>query len=224
MTADTRASGGPHDGGPVLEAGVPLEKARAGVILVHGRGADARDILGLVPEIDPGEVAFLAPDASGNTWYPYSFLAPMAHNEPGISSGLRVIDALVARCVAAGIAPDRVLLLGFSQGGCLTLEYAARHARRFGGVAGLSGGLIGPPGTPRDYAGSFEGTPVFLGCSDIDPHIPRERVEESSVVFARMGATVTTRLYPRMAHTINEDEMAFVRDLLETIRGQRRGA
>jgi predicted esterase len=223
MTADVRASSGPHDDGPVLGVGVPVENARAGVILVHGRGADARDILGLAPKIDPGEVAFLAPDASGNTWYPYSFLAPIAHNEPGISSGLRVIDGLVA-FVAAGLAPDRVLLLGFSQGGCLALEYAARHVRRFGGVVGLSAGLIGPPGTPRDYAGSFEGTPVFLGCSDVDPHIPRERVEESSEVFARMGAAVTTRLYPRMAHTINEDEMAFVRDLLETICGPRRGA
>ncbi|HEX6791792.1 MAG TPA: dienelactone hydrolase family protein [Candidatus Krumholzibacteria bacterium] len=219
MTAKHDPPHGPHDGGPVLTAGAPLESARAGAVLVHGRGADARDILGLVPEIDPGEVAFLAPDAAGHTWYPYSFLAPIAENEPGISSGLRVLDALVGRFGAAGVPPERLLLLGFSQGGCLTLEYAARHARRFGAIAGLSAGLIGPPGTPRDYAGSFDGTPVFLGCSDVDPHIPRERVEESSEVFRRMGAVVTMRLYPRFGHGINDDELALVRDMLSAIRG-----
>jgi predicted esterase len=211
---------GPHDDRPVLTAGVPIEHARAAAILVHGRGADARDILGLAPEIDPGDVAFAAPDAASNTWYPYSFLSPIEQNEPGISSGLRVLHGLVTRFGAGGVPPERVLLIGFSQGGCLALEYAARHARRFGGVAGLSGGLIGPPGTPRDYAGSFDGTPVFLGCSDTDPHIPRERVVESADVFEKMGATVTTRLYPRMGHAINEDEIVFVRAMLNEIRGR----
>lgn len=205
---------GPHDDQPVLWAGVPLEKARAGAIFVHGRGADARDILGLAAEVDPGEIAFAAPDAAGHTWYPYSFLAPIAQNEPGISSGLGVLDALVKRFDAAGVPPEKLLLLGFSQGACLTLEYAARHARRYGGIAGLSGGLIGPPGTARDYAGTFDGTPVFLGCSDIDPHIPKERVTETSQVMERMGAAVTTRLYARMGHTVNMDELAAVRDLL----------
>jgi len=207
----------PHDDQPVLWAGAALEKARAGAIFVHGRGADARDILGLAAEVDPGEIAFAAPDAAGHTWYPFSFLSPIEQNEPGISSGLRVLGELVKRFEAAGIPPGKLLLLGFSQGACLTLEYAARHAQRYGGIAGLSGGLIGPPGTPRDYAGAFAATPVFLGCSDVDPHIPKERVIETSEVMERMGATVTTRLYARMGHTVNEDELAAVRDLLESL-------
>ena len=206
-----------HDDEPVLWAGAALEKARAGAIFVHGRGADARDILGLAAEVDTGDVAFAAPDAAGRTWYPYSFLAPIEDNEPGISSGLRVIDGLVGRFESAGIPPERVLLLGFSQGACLTLEYAARHARRYGAIAGLSGGVIGPPGTPRDYAGSFDSTPVFLGCSDIDPHIPKERVIETSQVFERMQAQVTMRLYPRMGHQVNMDELSFVRVLLQRL-------
>lgn len=209
---------GPHDDQPVLFAGAPLEEARAGAIFVHGRGADARDILGLAAEVDPGDVAYAAPDAAGHTWYPFSFLSPIEQNEPGISSGLRVIHALVARFESAGLAPDKILLLGFSQGACLALEYAARHARRFGGIAGLSGGLIGPPGTARDYAGSFAGTPVFLGCSDIDPHIPKERVIETSQVMERMGAGVTVRLYARMAHEVNIDELSIVREMLEALK------
>ena len=212
-----RGNPGPHDGEPVLWAGAALEKARAGAIFVHGRGADARDILGLAAEVDAGDVAFAAPDAAGRTWYPYSFLAPIEDNEPGISSGLRVIDGLVGRFESAGIPPERVLLLGFSQGACLTLEYAARHARRYGGIAGLSGGVIGPPGTPRDYAGVVDGTPVFLGCSDVDPHIPKERVIETAQVFERMGAQVTMRLYPRMGHQVNMDELSFVRDMLKAL-------
>jgi phospholipase/carboxylesterase len=200
-----RGNLGPHDDQPALWAGAPLEKARAGAIFVHGRGADARDILGLASEVDPGDIAYAAPDAAGHTWYPFSFLSPIEQNEPGISSGLRVIGGLIEQFTKAGIPPEKLLLLGFSQGACLALEYAARHARRYGGVAGLSGGLIGPPGTPRDYAGSFGGTPVFLGCSDVDPHIPKERVIETSQVMERLGATVTVRLYARMGHTVNID-------------------
>ena len=210
-------SAGPHDDQPVLWAGVPLAKARAGAIFVHGRGADAKDILGLAAEVDPGDIVFVAPEAADHTWYPYSFLAPIEQNEPGISSGLRVLHALVERLAGAGIAREKILLVGFSQGACLTLEYAARHARRFGGIAGLSGGVIGPPGTPRDYPGSFEGTPVFLGCSDIDPHIPKARVEESAEIFQRMQAQVTMRLYPRMGHTVNLDELSVVRGLLAAL-------
>jgi predicted esterase len=208
---------GPHDDQPVLWAGVPIERARAGAVFVHGRGADAQDILGLAGEIDPGDVAFAAPDAADHTWYPYSFLSPIEDNEPGISSGLRVIDALIAQFVEKGIARERMLLLGFSQGACLALEYAARHAGRLGGVAGLSGGLIGPPGTPRNYEGAFDGTPVFLGCSDIDPHIPKARVEETAQVFERMGADVTMRFYPRMGHQVTMDELEFVRGLFKSL-------
>lgn len=209
---------GPHDDQPVLFAGVPLERARAGAIFIHGRGADARDILGLASEVDPGAIAYAAPEAAGHTWYPYSFLAPMQQNEPGLSSGLRVLHGLLAQFAAAAIPAERILLLGFSQGACLALEYAARHAQRFGGIAGLSGGLIGPPGTPRNYAGSFAETPVFLGCSDVDPHIPKERVIETSDVVQRMGATVTMRLYPQMGHEVSWDELELVRAMLKTIR------
>ena len=161
----------------------------------------------------------MAPQAAGSSWYPYSFLAPMEKNEPGLSSGLARIGEAMAELEAAGIPPERTILLGFSQGACLTLEFAARNARRYGGVVGLSGGLIGPPGTPRDfsgnYAGSFAGTPVFLGCSDRDPHIPRERVDESAAVLEKMGAEVTERIYPAMGHTVNQDELDHVRRLLE---------
>jgi len=210
---------GPHDPDAVQFAGEAPERARVGAILLHGRGADAADILGLAAELDEPDVAYAAPDAHGHTWYPYSFLSPIEDNEPGISSGLGVIDALVARFAKAGIAADRLLLMGFSQGACLTLEYVARHPRRYGGVAGLSGGLIGPPGTPRDYPGSLEGTPVFLGCSDVDPHIPKERVAETAEVLGKMGAAVTMRLYSRMGHSVNDDELAAVREILRAVRG-----
>ena len=198
----------------VLAAGTPLGQATAAMILVHGRGASAEDILSLGRELGRPDLAYLAPQAEGYSWYPYSFLAPMERNEPGLSNGLALLGHLVERLGAEGIPPERTVLLGFSQGACLTLEYAARNARRFGGVAGLSGGLIGPPGTPRDYPGSFDGTPVFLGCSDRDPHIPLERVKETTEVLTRMGAQVTERIYPAMGHTVNEDELERVRALL----------
>jgi len=210
---------GPHDHVPVTFAGEPIDRARVGAILVHGRGADAADILGLAAELDEPGIAYAAPDAAGHTWYPYSFLAPISENEPGISSGLRVIDALVNRFAEASIASEQLLLMGFSQGACLVLEYVAQHPRRFGGVAGLSGGLIGPPGTSRDYPGSLEGTPVFLGCSDVDPHIPKQRVLETAEVLGRMGAAVTMRLYSRMGHMVNDDELAAVREILWALRG-----
>lgn len=208
----------PHGAGTIQFAGAPLGTARVGAILLHGRGADAADILGLAAELDEPDVAYAAPNAAGHSWYPYSFLSPIPDNEPGISSGLDVIDALVARFTQSGIARDRLLLMGFSQGACLTLEYVARHPHRYGGVAGLSGGLIGPPGTPRDYPGSLDGTPVFLGCSDVDPHIPKERVLETGEVLGKMGAAVTTRLYSRMGHSVNDDELSAVREILRALR------
>src|SRR5438270_12943371 len=174
---------GPHQGQPVLTAGEPLDKAKAAMIMVHGRGASAEDILSLTPELNQPGFAYLAPQAAGYAWYPNSFLAPIASNEPGLSSGLAVIASLLEKLTEAGIPPERTILLGFSQGACLSLEFAALNARRYGGIVGLSGGLIGPPGTPRNYGGSFTGTPVFLGCSDRDPHIPRERVDETAEVL-----------------------------------------
>jgi predicted esterase len=198
-------------------AGEPLERAQAAMILTHGRGASAEDILGLAADLAVPGFAYVAPQAAGHTWYPYSFLAPMVDNEPGLSSGLATLGAIVAALAEAGIPAERTILLGFSQGACLTSEFVARNARRYGGVAGLSGGVIGPPGTPRDYPGSLEGTPVFLGCSDIDPHIPLARVEETVTVFERLGGAVTGRIYPRMGHTINGDELAAVQAMMRTL-------
>ena len=208
---------GPHQGQPVLTAGEPLDKAKAAMIMVHGRGATAEDILSLTPELNQPGFAYLAPQAAGYAWYPNSFLAPIASNEPGLSSALAVITSLFAKLAEAGISPERTILLGFSQGACLSLEFAARNARRYGGLAGLSGGLIGPDGTPRDYPGSLDGTPVFLGCSDVDPHVPKKRVELSAEVLQRLGGNVTTRLYPRMGHTVNRDEIRQVQDIMSAL-------
>lgn len=211
----TDATQDPHRGQPVLRDGPSPTAARLTVILVHGRGASAADILELARALRARDIACIAPEAAGSTWYPYSFLAPMPDNEPGLSSGLRVIDTLVGELVAQHIPVERIGILGFSQGACLTLEYAARHPRRYAAIVGLSGGLIGPPGTPRDYPGAFDSTPVFLGCSDIDAHIPVDRVRESADVFRRMGASVDERIYPRMGHTINAEEIDALNALLD---------
>lgn len=204
----------PHANQPVLQAGAPLSQARLVAILLHGRGATAGDILPLSREFTARDVAYLAPQAAGNTWYPYSFLKPTEQNEPALSSALRLVESLVASLGTQKVPPERVALMGFSQGACLTLEFAARHARRYAALAAFSGGLIGPPGTTRNYSGAFDGTPVFMGCSDIDPHIPVERVHESGEVFARMGAIVDKRIYLRMDHTIVGDEIAAVDAML----------
>jgi predicted esterase len=207
----------PHRGRPVLNAGRPLAEADAAVILVHGRGGSAEDLLALGAELQRPEFAYLAPQAAGQSWYPYSFLAPLPQNEPWLSSALELLGDLVVHVESGGIPAERITLLGFSQGACLSTEFAARNSRRFGGIIALSGSLIGPPGTPRDYPGSLAGTPVFLGCSDRDPHIPKERVDESSQVLERMGAAVTERIYAGLGHTVNEDELDFVRGLLRGI-------
>ena len=203
----------PHAGQPILHRGAAIADARLAAVLIHGRGASAEDILSLAQELSADDVAYLAPQAAGNTWYPYSFLAPMAQNEPGLSSALAVIAAIVASLEAQGIPAKRIVLMGFSQGACLTSEFAARHARRYAGIAALSGGVIGPPGTPRDYAGTFDGTPIFMGCSDVDPHIPLERVRESAEVFRRMGAAVDERIYRGMGHTVSRDEIDAVNEI-----------
>lgn len=208
------SSNGPHHGQPLLESGASLDDARVAMILLHGRGASARSMLTLADELSVPGVAYLAPQAARRTWYPNSFLVPVEDNEPELSSALAVVDALVARVDAAGVAPDRVVLLGFSQGACLALEYAVRHPKRFGGVVGLSGGLIGPEDADLDRAGSLDGTPVFLGCSDQDPYIPLERVQETADVLDAMDADVEKRIYPGMGHTTNEDELRATRDLL----------
>ena len=209
----------PHGGQPVVEAGVPLGQAPAAVIMVHGRNAGPANILDLVPRLARPNLTYLAPAAANRTWYPHSFMAGIASNEPGLSSGLGVLEALLDRIQAAGIPRSRIVLLGFSQGACLTAEFAVRHASRFGGIVVFSGGVIGPPGTRWDDAGRFDGTPVFLGCSDQDSHVPEARVTESAELFRRMGADVTRRIYPGMGHLVNDDEIAFAQVLLAAVSG-----
>ena len=204
----------PHANQPVLTSGPKPSEARLTMILVHGRGASAEDILALANEFESKDIAYVAPQAANHTWYPYSFLAPIAQNEPFISSAFGVLSRLVATLSDDGVEARRLGLLGFSQGACLTLEYAARHAGRYAAVFGLSGALIGPPGTSREYAGSFDDTPLFLGCSDVDPHIPLDRVRESSEVFRGMRANVDERIYKRMGHTVNRDEIDAVNAVL----------
>jgi predicted esterase len=205
----------PHAGQPVLHLGPSPGEARLVAIMLHGRGASAEDILGLAQQLSARDVTFLAPQAAGQTWYPYSFLAPIQQNEPHLSSALRLIGSLIEVVGKQGVPPERVALMGFSQGACLSLEYAARHPQRYAALAGLSGGLIGLPGAAREYARSFDGTPVFLGCSDIDPHIPLERVHETADVFKRLHATVDERIYPRMGHTVNREELDAIAALLD---------
>jgi len=205
----------------LLTAGVPLQEAQATMILVHGRGATAASILMLAEELDRDGFAYLAPQAPGQTWYPYSFLAPLEQNQPHLDAALATLENVLAQVAAAGVPAERIIFLGFSQGACLASEFVARHARRYGGLVALSGGLIGPPGTPRVYPGDLAGTPVFLGCSDVDPHIPAWRVEESAAVLEQLGAAVTMRLYPGMGHSVNEDEINFVRQMMETLTDER---
>ncbi|MGH9143022.1 MAG: alpha/beta hydrolase [Vicinamibacterales bacterium] len=209
---DTRAD--PHRGEPVLTRGPAPTEARLTMIMVHGRGASALDMLTLAGQAAPADVAILAPQAAGRTWYPCSFLAPIQDNEPGITSGLGTIAGLIDRLLAQQVPEQRIAILGFSQGACLALEFAARHPRRYAAVIGLSGGLIGPPGTPRDYPGTLAAVPVFLGCSDVDAHIPLARLRESAEVFRKMGASVDERVYPAMGHTVNGDEIEAVNALL----------
>lgn len=204
----------PHHGQPLLESGASLDDAGVAMILLHGRGASARSMLTLAGELSVPRVAYLAPQAAQRTWYPQSFLAPVEQNEPDLTSALGVVDALVDRVAAAGLARNRVVLLGFSQGACLALEYAARHPQRYGGVVGLSGGLIGPEDADLAHDGSLDGTPVFLGCSDQDPYIPLERVQDTADVLDAMDAVVEKRIYPGMGHTTNEDEIRGIRELL----------
>jgi phospholipase/carboxylesterase len=212
-----RGESDPHVNQPVLTAGPKPEKADGSILLMHGRGADAKSILSLYDELVVENFAALAPQAAGNTWYPHSFLAPLDANQPYLDSALGRLDSIVADLLSRGISSERIVLLGFSQGACLTSEFVARHPRRYGAVIALTGGLIGPPGTPRNYPGSLAGTPVFLGTSDPDPHVPFERVKETEAVLSRMGAKVELRRYPGMPHTINDDELDVCRNLLKRV-------
>ncbi|HQX80331.1 MAG TPA: dienelactone hydrolase family protein [Vicinamibacterales bacterium] len=207
----------PHEGQPVVEAGSPLGQAPGAVIMVHGRNAAPENILELATRFNRPHLTYLAPAAAGGTWYPFSFMADVASNEPGLSSALDVLAGLVHRIETAGIPRSRIVLMGFSQGACLTAEFAIRQASRFGGVIIFSGGAIGPPGTTWHSTGRFDGTPVFLGCSDRDSHVPELRVLETADVFTRLGATVTTRIYPGMGHLVNDDEIEFAQGVLDAV-------
>ena len=199
-----------------MEGGEPLASARAAMILLHGRGATAEDIMTLAAEVQESGWAYLAPQAAGNAWYPNPFTAPLESNEPYLSAALATVTDLVER-VEEYVAAQRVVLLGFSQGGCLSLEWASRNARRYGAVVGLSAGLIGPDDTPRAHPGDFDGTPAFLGCSDVDPYIRRDRVEDAASVLDRMGAAVDLRLYPGMGHMVSGEEIVAIRGLVDAI-------
>lgn len=204
-----------HNPNTIRTAGKPLEEASKVMIMVHGRGGSARDILSLFTHIQDKDFAFVAPEAQDNTWYPYSFLRPTNENEPYLSSALEVLASLRGRLQADfNFKLPQIYWLGFSQGACLMLEFIARNATEYGGVFGLSGGLIGPDDSLRNYEGSLDKTPIFLGCSDVDSHIPKKRVLESETIFRQMGADVTTKLYPNFPHTINEDELNIVNLLI----------
>lgn len=205
----------PHRGQPVLTAGAPLAEAKGAVLMLHGRGANAADIIGLARVINRPELAYLAPDAANHAWYPRPFMTPAAGNEPWLSSAKGVVAHLIAEVGLAGISLERTALIGFSQGACLSLEFAARNPRRYGAVIALSGGLIGDAIPTSAYAGSLAGTPVFVGCSDTDPFIPLERVQASAAVMAHLGAEVTERIYPHMPHTIVADEVEQVQRILD---------
>ena len=207
----------PHQNQPILQQGKPLAEAKTAMILVHGRCATAQGILELRSVLTHPEMVYIAPQAAGNTWYPYSFLAPVAQNEPGLSSGLQAIADAVAYINAANIPTEKVIIGGFSQGACLASEFVACNAQRFGGLLVFSGGLIGPPGTPRNYSGSLDGTPVFIGCSNVDFHIPVERVEETAVTLTNLGATVNKKIYPNMGHTIIQDEIDEAQKIIDAV-------
>ena len=203
-----------HQNQPLERRGASLPDAQVAVLLLHGRGASARSILGLADELPSEGVAYLAPQAARHAWYPHSFMAPIEQNEPALTSALRRIGAVMEEAASAGLPASQTVLIGFSQGACLATEYVARHPQRYGGVVGLSGGLIGPEDAALDPSGSLSGTPVFLGCSDQDPYIPLERVQDTADALQAMHADVDLRVYPGMGHTVNDDELQAARALV----------
>lgn len=207
----------PHGGIPLHAAGVPLEAASAALILIHGRGATADDILSLHDLLDAPNLAVIAPQSAGAAWYPERFIAPIEANEPYLSSALTRIAEVAAHIESHGIPASRIVIGGFSQGACLASEFVIRNPRRWGGLLAFSGGYIGPPGETRPPQGSLDGTPAFLGCSDVDPHIPLQRVRETTSLLKAMGAQVTEKIYRNMGHTIYGDEIDHANDLLRNL-------
>jgi phospholipase/carboxylesterase len=207
----------PHADQPVTLAGPPFAVSGRAIVLIHGRNASPRNILDLAPRLDRPGFSLVAPAAAGHTWYPYSFLEQTAKNEPYLTSALNRVSRVIADVNAAGIPTSRIVLLGFSQGACLAAEYGYRHAEPFGGLVLFSGGLIGPPGTTWQTPRSFRRTPVFLGCSDVDAHVPKWRVDETAATFAAMDAEVTERIYPGMGHLVSDDEIVAAQSILDRV-------
>lgn len=195
-------------------AGKKLSEASKALVLLHGRGGSAEDILSLASHLNIEDYALLAPQASNNTWYPYSFLAPPQQNEPGLSSALKVLNEIVADIKAGGIPSESIYFVGFSQGACLALEFSAQNAEKFGGITAFTGGLIGDQLHPENYNGDFEGTPVFIGTGNPDPHVPVERVRETAKILEQMNASVTVKVYDNRPHTISQDEIQTANKLI----------
>lgn len=212
----------PHANGPILQAGTAVQDATLAVVLLHGRGGSAQDILGLASALDLDDVAYLAPQATGHTWYPLSFMASREANEPNLSSALERVNIVVQGIEKAGIQRERIVVAGFSQGACLATEFVASHPGRFGGLIAFTGGLIGPPGSldhNRRYTGhQLNGMPALLSSGDPDPYVPWSRVEESASILSTMGAVVTLRRYPGRPHTITDEELDHARSLIEQVK------
>lgn len=198
----------------IVTAGQEITSAKKALIMIHGRGANAQDILSLSSYLDVKDYSLIAPQASGNTWYPYTFLALPQENEPYLSSALSMLQEVVADTISQGIPAENIYFLGFSQGACLTLEFITRNATRYGGAVAFTGGLIGDKIYPENYKGDFGGTPVFIGTSDPDPHVPAARVLASEKVLQEMNAAVTVKIYPNMGHTITQDEITLANKLV----------
>lgn len=207
---------GPHQNSKIVTHGVSPEEADLAMIMIHGRGASAESIITLSNEFDTGNIHYRAPQADQFTWYPYSFLQPTERNEPGLSSGLQLIFDIISDLESEGIPKSKIVLLGFSQGACLATEFVARHPAKYGGLIALSGGLIGESIKKENYDGNLEGTPYFVGCSDVDPHIPVERVDESVEVMKKLRAKVTKQIYPGMGHTVNQDEIDHIENIISS--------
>lgn len=200
----------------IKSAGKPLKGAEKALIMIHGRGGSAEDILSVASHLQVQDYTLIAPQANNNTWYPYSFLTPPEENEPGLSSAIKLLGGIEKDLNEQGISSDRIYFLGFSQGACLALEYVCRNAKKYGGVSAFTGGLIGDRIYPENYKGNFKYTPIFIGTSDPDTHVPVERVRATEEVLRNMDAEVTVKIYKNMGHTITQEELDAADNLIFT--------
>ncbi|AHM62960.1 phospholipase/carboxylesterase [Flammeovirgaceae bacterium 311] len=203
-----------HNAKPLLALGSPLQETNKALILIHGRGASARDILSLGQALEVEDFTLFAPEATNNSWYPYSFMAPTSQNQPALDSALQLLDSTVHEIMAQGVTGSNIYIAGFSQGACLALEYTTRHAQRWGGIAAFTGGLIGKSLDHENYKGSFEQTPVFISTGDPDPHVPLSRVEETKKIMESMGAQLSLKVFRGRPHTILQEEVDLANRLI----------